>query len=125
MHNRIEDIVTQLFLFVPEEIIGKATKREISKVDRTKLFRTFIKRRLQKKELSEIIPERKVLPPELISLSPRRKKKYMKNYENFFLQSSQYYQIISRSIEHIAPFVKQRYLEEFISSKSAALFAFR
>lgn len=122
MHNRIEDIVTQLFLFVPEEIIGKATKREISKVDRTKLFRTFIKRRLQKKELSEIIPERKVLPPELISLSEKEKEIY-EELREFLSQSSQYYQIISRSIEHIAPFVKQRYLEEFISSKSAALFA--
>lgn len=122
MHNRIEDIATQLFLFVPEEIISKATRREISKVDRTKLFRTFIKRRFQKKELSEIIPERNVLPPEIITLSEKERETYEKLRE-FLSKSSQYYQIISRSIEHIAPFVKQRYLEEFISSKSAALFA--
>jgi len=122
MHNRIEDIATQLFLFVPEEIISKATRREISKVDRTKLFKTFIKRRFQKKELSEIIPERKVLPPEIIILSEKEREIYGKLRE-FLSKSSQYYQIISRSIEHIAPFVKQRYLEEFISSKDAALFA--
>ena len=42
---------------------------------------------------------------------------------NFLSKESKYYQIISRSIEHIAPFVKQRYLEEFVSSKSAAIFA--
>ena len=76
MHNRIEDIATQLFLFVPEEIISRATKREISKVDRTKLFKTFIKRRLQKKELSDVIPERKVLPPEIIPLSQKERKIY-------------------------------------------------
>ncbi|MEO0120002.1 MAG: helicase-related protein, partial [candidate division WOR-3 bacterium] len=35
------------------------------------------------------------------------------------------YQIISRNIRYIAPFVKMRYLEEFISSKEAALFALR
>ena len=122
MHNKIEDIATQLYLFVPEEIISKATKREISKVDRTKLFRTFIKRRLQKKELSEIIPERNVLPPESITLSEREKEIYEK-LRNFLSQESKYYQIISRSIEYIAPFIKQRYLEEFISSKEAALFA--
>jgi hypothetical protein len=122
MHNKIEDIATQLFLFVPGEIISKATRREISKVDRTKLFRTFVKRRLQKKELSEIIPERKVLPPEVITLSEGEREIYEKLRE-FLSKSSQYYQIISRSIEHIAPFVKQRYLEEFISSKDAALFA--
>uniref|UniRef100_A0A7C3Z213 Helicase n=1 Tax=candidate division WOR-3 bacterium TaxID=2052148 RepID=A0A7C3Z213_UNCW3 len=122
MHNKIEDIATQLFLFVPEEIISKATKREISKVDRTKLFKTFIKRRFQKKELSEIIPERNVLPPEVITLSEKEKEIYEKLRE-FLSKNSQYYQIISRSIEHIAPFVKQRYLEEFISSKGAAIFA--
>lgn len=121
MHNKIEDIVTQLFLFVPEEILSKATKREISKVDKTKLFRTFIKRRLQKKELSEIIPERKVLPPELIELSKKEKEIYERLRE-FLSKSSQYYQIISRSIEYIAPFIKQKYLEGFISSKGAALF---
>lgn len=122
MQNKIEDIVTQLSLFVPEEIISKATKREIEKVDKTKLFRTFIKRRLQKKELSEIIPERKVLPPEIITLSEKEKEIYEKLRE-FLSKDSQYYQIISRSIEHVAPFIKQRYLEEFISSKDAALFA--
>lgn len=122
MHNRVEEIATQLFLFVPREIISKATKREISKVDRTKLFKTFIKRRLQKKELSAIIPERNVLPPEIIALSEREKRIYDKLLE-FLSQTSRYYQIISRSIEHIAPFIKQRYLEEFISSKDAALFA--
>ena len=122
MHNRIEDIATQLFLFVPEEIISRATKREISKVDRTRLFKTFIKRRLQKKELSDVIPERKVLPPEIISLSQKEMEIYDKLL-NFLSKESRYYQIISRSIEHIAPFIKQRYLEEFISSKSAAIFA--
>ena len=122
MHNRIEDIATQLFLFVPEEIISKATKREISRVDRTRLFKTFIKRRLQKKELSDVIPERKVLPPEIISLLQREMEIYDKLL-NFLSKESRYYQIISRSIEHIAPFIKQRYLEEFISSKSAAIFA--
>jgi len=122
MHNRIEDIATQLFLFVPEEIISKATKREISKVDRTKLFKTFIKRRFQKKELSEIIPERNVLPPEVITLSEKERELYEKLRE-FLSKGSQYYQIISRNIEKIAPFVKQRYLEEFISSKDAAIFA--
>jgi len=122
MHNRIEDIATQLFLFVPEEIISKATKTEISKVDRTKLFKTFIKRRLQKEELKDIIPERNVLPPEVITLSEKEKEIYEKLRE-FLSKNSQYYQIISRSIEHIAPFVKQRYLEEFISSKDAAVFA--
>lgn len=122
MHNRIEDIATQLFLFVPEEIISKATKREISKVDRKKLFKTFIKRRFQKKELSDIIPERNVLPPEIIVLSEEERRIYDKLLE-FLSKGSKYYQIISRSIEYIAPFVKQRYLEEFISSKDAALFA--
>ena len=122
MHNRIEDIATQLFLFVPEEIISRATKREISKVDRTKLFKTFIKRRLQKKELSDVIPERKVLPPEIISLSQKEMEIYDKLL-NFLSKESRYYQIISRSIEHIAPFIKQRYLEEFVSSKSAVIFA--
>jgi len=122
MHNRIEDIATQLFLFVPEEIISKATRREISKVDRKKLFKTFMKRRLQKNELSDIIPERHVLPPEVITLSEKEIGIYEKLRE-FLSKSSQYYQIISRSIEHIAPFVKQRYLEEFISSKDAAIFA--
>ncbi len=122
MHNKIEDIATQLFLFVPEEIISKATKREISKIDRTKLFKTFIKRRLQRKELSEIIPKRNVLPPEIIALSQVERDIYGKLRE-FLSKNSKYYQIISRSIEHIAPFVKLRYLEEFISSKDAALFA--
>jgi len=122
MHNRIEDIATQLFLFVPEEIISKATKREISKVDRTRLFRTFIKRRLQKQELRDIIPERNVLPPEIINLSSGELRIY-KKLQEFLSTESKYYQIISRSIEHIAPFVKQRYLEEFISSKSAIIFA--
>lgn len=122
MHNRIEDIATQLFLFVPEEIISRATKKEISKMDRTKLFKTFIKRRLQKKELSEIIPERNVLPPEIISLSHEEKEIYEK-LRDFLSKDSRYYQIISRSIKHIAPFVKMRYLEEFISSKDAALYA--
>ena len=121
MHNKIEDLATQLFLFVPEEIISKATRREISKVDRTKLFKTFIKRRFQKRELSEIIPERNVLPPEVIAISEKEREIYEKLRE-FLSKSSQYYQIISRSIEHIAPFVKQRYLEEFISSKDAVLF---
>ena len=122
MHNRIEDIATQLLLFVPEEIISKATKREISKIDRTKLFRTFIKRRLHKKELSEILPERKVLPPEIIDLSEKEKEIYEKLRE-FLSNKSKYYQLISRSIEHIAPFVKMRYLEEFISSRDAILYA--
>jgi len=122
MHNKIEDIATQLSLFVPEEIISKATKREISRVDRTKLFRTFIKRRLQKKELSEIIPERNVLPPEIITLSEKEKEIYEK-LKDFLSRESKYYQIISRSIEYIAPFIKQRYLEEFISSKESCLFA--
>jgi SNF2 family DNA or RNA helicase len=122
MHNRIEDIVTQLSLFVPEEIINKPTKREISKVDRTKLFKTFIKRRLQKEELKEIIPERIVSPPEVIPLSEKEMEIYEKLRE-FLSKNSQYYQIISRSIEHIAPFVKVRYLEEFISSKDAAISA--
>jgi len=122
MQNKIEDITAQLSLFVPEEIISKTTRREIEKVDKTKLFKTFIKRRLQKKELSEIIPERKVLPPEIITLSEEEREIYEKLRE-FLSKDSQYYQIISRSIEHIAPFVKQRYLEEFISSKNAALFA--
>jgi len=122
MHNKVEDIVTQLFLFVPEEILSKATKREISKVDRTKLFRTFIKRRLQKQELKDIIPERNVLPPEIISLSSGELKIY-KRLQEFLSEKSKYYQIISRSIEHIAPFVKQRYLEEFTSSKLAIIFA--
>lgn len=124
MHNRIEDIATQLLLFVPEEIISKATKREISKVDRTKLFGTFIKRRLQKKELSEILPERNVLPPEIIPLSEKEKEIYEKLRE-FLSTKSKYYQIISRSIKHIAPFIKMRYLEEFISSKDAALYALK
>lgn len=122
MHNRIEDIATQLFLFVPEEIISRATKREISKMDRTKLFKTFIKRRLQKKELSEIIPERKVLPPEIITLSDKEREIYEK-LRDFFSKGSRYYQLISRSIKHIAPFIKMRYLEEFISSKDASLYA--
>ena len=122
MHNRIEDIATQLFLFVPEEIISRATKREISKVDRTRLFKTFIKRRLQKRELSNVIPERKVLPPEIISLSQKEKEIYDKLL-NFLSKESKYYQLISRSIEHIAPFIKQKYLEEFVSSKSAIVFA--
>ena len=34
MHNRIEDIVTQLFLFVPEEILSKATKEKSQKLTR-------------------------------------------------------------------------------------------
>jgi len=122
MHNRIEDIATQLFLFVPEEIISRATKREISKVDRTRLFKTFIKRRLQKKALSDVIPERKVLPPEVIPLSQKEREIYDKLLK-FLSKESKYYQIISRSIEHIAPFIKQRYLEEFVSSKSAIVFA--
>lgn len=122
MHNKIEDITTQLSLFVPEEIISEATKKEISRVDRKKLFRTFIKRRLQKKELSEIIPERNVLPPEIIVLSEKEKEIYEK-LRKFLSQESKYYQIISRNIEYIAPFIKQRYLEEFISSKEAILFA--
>ena len=122
MHNKIEDIATQLFLFVPEEIISRATKKEISKVDRTKLFKTFIKRRLQKKELSDVIPERKVLPPEIIPLSQKEREIYDKLL-NFLSKESKYYQIISRSIEHIAPFIKQRYLEEFVSSKSAIVIA--
>jgi len=122
MHNRIEDIATQLFLFVPEGIISRATKREISKVDRTRLFKTFIKRRLQRKELSDVIPERKVLPPEIINLSQKEREIYDKLL-NFLSKESRYYQIISRSIEHIAPFIKQRYLEEFVSSKSAIIFA--
>ena len=121
MQNKIEDITAQLSLFVPEEIISKTTRREIEKVDKTKLFKTFIKRRLQKKELSEIIPERKVLPPEIITLSEEEREIYEKLRE-FLSKDSQYYQIISRSIEYIAPFVKQRYLEELISSKDAALF---
>jgi SNF2 family DNA or RNA helicase len=122
MHNKIDDIATQLYLFVPEEIISKATKKEISKIDRTKFFKTFIKRRLQEKELREIVPERKVLPPEIIHLTNEEKEIYEK-LRNFLSQESKYYQIISRSIEYIAPFVKQRYLEEFISSKEACLFA--
>lgn len=122
MHNRIEDIATQLLLFVPEEIISKATKREISKVDRTKLFKTFIKRRLHKKELSEILPERKVLPPEIIDLSEKEKEVYEKLRE-FLSNKSKYYQLISKSIKHIAPFIKMRYLEEFISSKGSILYA--
>jgi len=122
MHNKIEDITTQFYLFVPEEIISKATKREILKVDRTKLFQTFIKRRLQKKELKEIIPEREVLPPQAISLTNKEKEIY-ESLKDFLSQKSKYYQIISRSIEHIAPFIKQRYLEEFVSSKEACLFA--
>lgn len=122
MHNRIEDIITQLFLFVPEEIISKATKREISRVDRTRLFKTFIKRRLQKKELSDVIPERKVFPPEIISLTKKEGEIYDKLL-NFLSKESKYYQIISKSIEHIAPFIKQRYLEEFVSSKSAIVIA--
>jgi len=122
MHNKIEDIAAQLLLFVPEEIISRATKREISKVDRTKLFRTFIKRRLHKKELSEIIPQRHVFPPELVILSEEERKIYEK-LRDFLSFESKYYQIISRSIQHIAPFVKQRYLEEFTSSKDAAIFA--
>ncbi len=122
MHNRIEDIATQLFLFVPEELISKATKREISRVDRTRLFKTFIKRRLQKKELSDVIPERNVLPPEILTLSQKEGEIYDRLL-NFLSKESKYYQIVSRSIENIAPFIKQRYLEEFISSKSAILFA--
>jgi len=122
MHNKIDDIATQLYLFVPEEIISKATRGEISKVDRTKLFKTFIKRRLQRKELSEILPERKVFPPKIITLSEKEKEIYEK-LRNFLSSESKYYQIISRSIEYIAPFIKQRYLEEFISSKEACLFA--
>lgn len=110
MHNTIEDIATQLFLFVPEEIINKATKREISRVDRTKLFKTFIKRRLQKMELSEVISERNVLPPEMIAFSEEEREIYEK-LRDFSPKNSHYYQIISRSIEYIAPFVKQRYLE--------------
>ena len=101
MHNRIEDIATQLYLFVPEEILSKATKREIPKVDKTKLFRTFIKRRLQKQELKDILPERNVLPPEVITLSEKEKEIYQ-TLRNFLSQDSKYYQIISRSIEHIA-----------------------
>jgi hypothetical protein len=122
MHNKIEDIVTQLYLFVPEEIISKATKREILKVDRTKLFQTFIKRRLQKRELKELLPERNVLPPEDVTLSEKEMEIYEK-LRDFLSQKSRFYQIISRSIEHIAPFIKQRYLEEFVSSKEACLFA--
>jgi SNF2 family DNA or RNA helicase len=122
MHNKIEDIVTQLYLFVPEEIISKATKREILKVDRTKLFQTFIKRRLQKRELKELLPERNVLPPEDVTLSEKEMEIYEK-LRDFLSQKSRFYQIISRSIEHIAPFIKQRYLEEFVSSKEAFLFA--
>ncbi|MEM5861307.1 MAG: SNF2-related protein [Candidatus Aenigmatarchaeota archaeon] len=124
MHNRVEDIATQFLLFVPEEIISKATQREISKVDRTRLFKTFVKRRLQREELKEIIPERNELPPELLTLSSEEKILYDKLLK-FLSQDSKYYQIISRSIEYIAPFIKMRYLEEFISSKEAALFALR
>jgi SNF2 family DNA or RNA helicase/DNA-directed RNA polymerase subunit H (RpoH/RPB5) len=122
IHNRIEDIVTQLYLFVPEEIISKATKKEISKIDRTKLFKTFVKRRLQKDALSDILSERNVLPPEIITLSEKEKEIY-ESLKDFLSQKSKYYQIISRSIEHIAPFIKERYLEEFVSSKEACLFA--
>ena len=124
MHNRVEDIATQFLLFVPEEIISKATQREISKIDRTKLFKTFIKRRLQKEELKDILPERNELPPELLTLSSQEKILYDKLLK-FLSQESKYYQIISRNIRYIAPFVKMRYLEEFISSKEAALFALR
>jgi len=122
MHNKIEDIATQLFLFVPEEVLSKATKKEISKIDKEKLFKTFIKRRLQKNELKEILPERTVLPPEIIDLSDEEFEIY-KELQEFLSTKSKYYQLISRSIEYIAPFIKQRYLEEFISSKSAILFA--
>lgn len=97
-------------------------RREISKTDRTKLFKTFIKRRLQRKELSEIIPERNVLPPKIIMLSNKERQIYEK-LRDFLSKGSRYYQIISRSIERIAPFVKITYLEELISSKDAALFA--
>ncbi len=124
MHNRVEDIATQFLLFVPEEIISKATQREISKIDRTKLFKTFIKRRLQKEELKDILPERNELPPELLTLSSQEKILYDKLLK-FLNRESKYYQIISRNIRYIAPFVKMRYLEEFISSKEAALFALR
>ncbi|MEO0302132.1 MAG: SNF2-related protein [candidate division WOR-3 bacterium] len=124
MHNRIEDIATQFLLFIPEEIISKATQREILKVDRTRLFKTFVKRRLQKEELKEIIPERNELPPELLTLSPQEKILYDKLHK-FLSQDSKYYQIISRSIEYIAPFIKMRYLEEFVSSKEAVIFALR
>ncbi|MFH8108066.1 MAG: SNF2-related protein [Candidatus Aenigmatarchaeota archaeon] len=124
MHNKIEDIVTQLSLFVPQEIISKATQKEISKVDRTRLFKTFVKRRLQKEELEEVLTERNELPPELLTLSPQEKRLYEKLHK-FLSQDSEYYKIISRSIKYIAPFIKMRYLEEFISSKESALFALK
>ncbi|HDH43833.1 MAG TPA: hypothetical protein ENG66_00260, partial [Thermococcus sp.] len=118
MHNKIEDITTQLSLFVPEEIIKRATKREISKIEKARLFKIFLKRRFQKKELKDVIPERNVLPPEIIPLSQKEEEIYDKLL-NFLSKESSYYQLISRSIEYIAPFIKQRYLEEFVSSKSA------
>jgi SNF2 family DNA or RNA helicase len=122
MQNSIDDIATQLYLFVPEEILSKGTKKEILKVDSDKLFRTFIKRRLQKKELKDVLPERHVLPPEILMLSEEEKYLYNKLKE-FLTQKSNYYKIISRNIEHIAPFIKQRYLEEFTSSKLATIVA--
>ena len=120
MHNKIEDLLSQLKVFVPETILERATRREVSHIDRTRLFRTFVHRRLQKDALKDILPKRHIKEPQLVALSKSEKTLYS-GLKKFLSEVSVYYKIISRSMRFIIPFIKQIYLEEFTSSKEAFL----
>lgn len=120
MHNTIEDLLSQMVLFVPETVLERATAKALSRIDRKKLFRAYLHRRLQKRELKGIIPYRQIKEPQLVSLSSEERKVYDRLKE-FLAKESVYYRLVSRSAEHIIPFIKQVYLEQFVSSKAAFL----
>lgn len=120
MHNRLEDLLSQLSLFVPDSILKKGTRREVSHVDRTRLFKTFVHRRLQKEALRDILSHRHIKEPNIVKLSEDEDELYSA-LKKFLGETSNYYKIISRSIRYIIPFIKQIYLEEFTSSKEALL----
>jgi len=118
MHNTIEDLLNQMVLFVPGTVLERATPKALSHIDRRKLFQAYLHRRLQRRELKDIVPKRKVEPPQLITLSDEERRIYDR-LKSFLARESAYYRLISRSAEHIIPFIKQIYLEQFVSSKAA------
>lgn len=120
MHNTIEDLLSQMVLFVPDTVLERATAKALSRIDRKKLFQAYLHRRLQKRELKDIVPNRQIKEPQVVSLSDGERKVY-ERLKKFLANESAYYRLISRSAEYIIPFIKQVYLEQFVSSKAAFL----
>lgn len=127
IHNTEEDILSQLHLFVPEAIMEKGTRRELSQLSLDTLFNMFMLRRLRKEEFEKleeegVMPKRDSKPPIEVPLT-RAEKELYEEIKDFFGNKCNFYKIMSKNDENIIPFIKIIYLEQFTSSKKAFLSA--